>query len=267
MPMKRLSFKGGYGEHGRSCFLVQYDDSGRCYMVDCGIMDEDPFPYPSLSFEELECVDYLFLTHCHKDHSGAIHYICENGFHGTVITSEMTGRLDPIPCEEVIFLPVHAGEDSCRIGGLDVRYGRSGHCPGGLWFLIRDALGSCFFSGDYQENTILYACDRAEGLEADLAVVDCAHVSTDQDAESLRMELRSQTEQFLAQGRQVVFPVPKYGRGLEMYCLLRREFPDVRIRVDKEFIACSKKMMKEECWYQEQELQEVREIVEAAELC
>ena len=32
-----------------------------------------------------------------------------------------------------------------------------------------------FITGDYQENTLAYACDPIKNCTADLAVVDCAH--------------------------------------------------------------------------------------------
>lgn len=47
--MRRISIKGGYGEHGRSCFMVEYGTEGRCYIVDCGIMDTDPVPWPAVT--------------------------------------------------------------------------------------------------------------------------------------------------------------------------------------------------------------------------
>ena len=38
MSMNRLLVKGGYGEHGRSCFLLPMGEDRYC-MLDCGIMD------------------------------------------------------------------------------------------------------------------------------------------------------------------------------------------------------------------------------------
>ena len=77
--MRRFQAKGGYGEHGRSCFLTEYGTGGRFYMVDCGIMDSDANPYPAVSDEEIARTDYIFLTHCHKDHSGAFTEFVKRG--------------------------------------------------------------------------------------------------------------------------------------------------------------------------------------------
>ena len=66
MYMDRLIVKGGYGEHGRSCFLIPFAQ-GRYYMLDCGIMDTDENPWPEVEAELLERTEYLFLSHCHKE--------------------------------------------------------------------------------------------------------------------------------------------------------------------------------------------------------
>ena len=130
MSTVKLRIKGGYGEHGRSCFLVEYGREGHCYMVDCGIMDTDPYPYPSVTREELEKVDYIFMTHCHKDHSGAFSYFVENGFSGILVASAMTLCLGKIQYQrthilcESPFDPVCGGGD-IELGELRAEYGRS----------------------------------------------------------------------------------------------------------------------------------------------
>ena len=59
-------------------------------MIDCGILDTDIHPYPDLTKEEIKSIDYLFLTHCHKDHTGAVYYMIQNGFDGLIISSKET---------------------------------------------------------------------------------------------------------------------------------------------------------------------------------
>lgn len=263
--MRKLIFKGGYGEHGRSCFLVQYNVAGRFYMVDCGIMDSDPFPYPDLSEEELCKVDYLFLTHCHKDHSGALSYIISKGFSGWLVTSHMTVSLEKIQYNKVINLSLDpAIQNAIFLDGIWMEYGSSGHCPGGLWFHMEDALGSCFFSGDYQANTLLYRCDAVEGMKADIAVIDCAHHQTEQNAEELRKDLEQEINGLLNSGHQVILPVPKYGRGIEMLCMLKQSFPNANIKVDTDFVYYSKEMLQEDYWYQKEALGKVKELLTAS---
>ncbi len=254
--MSRLMIRGGYGEHGRSCFLVEYGTEGRLYMVDCGILDTDPFPYPDVQPEELERVDYLFLTHCHKDHSGAFEYFVERGFQGTLVTSGTTYRLAKIAYERTEFLEMH--DDYVRqFGPLHLRYGRSGHCPGGLWFEITEngsadddgKAHTIFFSGDYQEDTLVYRCDPIRSSKAELAIIDCAHRETELDAKALREQINKMVSEKLGQKRSVILPVPQYGRGLELWILMKQTFPEARVCVDRDFVKYAEEMLKESVWY------------------
>lgn len=261
MLMEQITFKGGYGEHGRSCFVIHYAENAD-YMVDCGIMDTDPFPYPAMSREELARVKYLFLTHCHKDHSGAFQYFVENGFVGYLVTSQMTLNLSEIEYDKVILLdtenmPGHIGVDE-----LEVEYGRSGHCPGSLWYHITADGKKFFFSGDYQAEPYLYQCDVVANKNADVAIIDCAHNQTDRMAKELRQELLNSVQMMLDNGHKVIFPVPKYGRGIELLYLLVSCLPDVRIYVDTEYVLCARKLLAEQVWYQSERIDSESKVIE-----
>lgn len=250
MLMRKFLAKGGYGEHGRSCFLTEYGTEGRFYMVDCGIMDSDSNPYPDVTEEELAKTDYVFLTHSHKDHSGAFMHFVEKGFRGTLVTSAMAFELSDITYDKVVILSLDMEQPvAFRQQDLQVSFGRTGHCMGGLWFLITDALGTCFFSGDYQEDTLAYACDAARGKKAELAIVDCAHYETDKSAAELREDMLAQTDKYLQEARRVIFPVPKYGRGMEMFALLEKEFPEKKVMVDAAFVRESLRCLKDRAWF------------------
>ena len=237
-------------------------------MVDCGIMDSDSNPYPDVTEEELAKTDYVFLTHSHKDHSGAFMHFVEKGFRGTLVTSAMAFELSDITYDKVVILSLDMEQPvtfrqqtlqaealpeqptaSVQEEDLQVSFGRTGHCMGGLWFLITDARGTCFFSGDYQEDTLAYACDAARGMKAELAIVDCAHYETDKSAAELRKDILARTAAFLQEKRRVIFPVPKYGRGMEMFALLEKEFPDKKIMVDAAFVRESLRCLKDRAWF------------------
>lgn len=246
---------------------MEYGTAGRYYIVDCGLMDTDPMPYPEVSREELAQTDYLFLTHCHKDHSGAFEYFIGHGFCGWLVASEMTLRLSGIAYEKTVVLEPdekYREAESLRLpqpvspkvhsGSLRIQYGRSGHCPGGLWFLIHDYKGTCFFSGDYQEDPLFYACDPVRNREAQLAVIDCAHHNTELSAAPLRNQLLKQMEEKRKEGTPIILTVPKYGRGMELLYMLSRGFPRARIKVDSGFIKYAGEMLTESWWYQAEPL-------------
>ena len=57
-----LTIGGGYGEHGRTCFLVE--GKGVSFLLDCGTMEGDAEPTPRLSELQIKKADFLFLSHC-----------------------------------------------------------------------------------------------------------------------------------------------------------------------------------------------------------
>lgn len=84
----RVKFAGGVGEHGRSCFLVEGETLS--FLVDCGLMAGAGQPYPDLTPDEIQTLSFLFLTHSHTDHTGALPWLEEQGFSGTVFASRET---------------------------------------------------------------------------------------------------------------------------------------------------------------------------------
>ena len=236
MYMDRLIVKGGYGEHGRSCFLIPFAQ-GRYYMLDCGIMDTDENPWPEVEAELLERTEYLFLSHCHKDHSGAFSRLVSRGFRGWLVAAGATVELAGICYNKVIQAdplsawPMGLGRE------LHFSCGRSGHCVGGLWFHIWDSGKSCFYSGDYQPGPLAFAVDQVKGRRADLAIVDCAHPDTQEDARALRSRILEWISPCIADGRRVVLPLPRYGRGLELIALIKENFPQAEIAADQGFTA------------------------------
>lgn len=225
----RIKFAGGVGEHGRSCFLVEGETLS--FLVDCGLMAGDDRPWPHLTAEELQKLSYVFLTHSHADHSGALPWLEEQGFAGMVVASaETLEQLKTRPKRRsslAEFLPP---------AGLAVRWGRSGHCAGSLWYQFRLEGRSLLFSGDYTEHSWAYAADPIRGVAADLAVLDSAYGPEPRSAGEMVRDLLTAAEELLARRGSILLPVPKYGRGLELALLLHRAWPEVPIYGDRHFL-------------------------------
>ncbi|MDO5702528.1 MAG: MBL fold metallo-hydrolase [Lachnospiraceae bacterium] len=217
----RLFIAGGCSEHGRNCFLVSGDHIS--FLVDAGRMKEIPEkPLPELDDDQIRAAGYLFLTHCHTDHTGAIGFLEERGFKGTVIASSATFKnMRPFSSPRI------ALEDICSRGdegeicpGLEVMWGRAGHCIGSVWYRFRAEGKTIVFTGDYEEESISYICDHIRGQYADLAVVDCAYGHEKEDAAEHWSMLEELLDELTGKGKPLLFPVPSHGRGFDVIKLL-----------------------------------------------
>ena len=220
---------GGVGEHGRSCFYVQGDTVR--FLVDCGKLAGSAQPYPNLSPEQIRSLQYVFLTHSHADHTGALPWLLEEGFSGTVAASDETFGQLPFSLPDMVPLRSFRPPE-----GLRLRWGRSGHCAGSVWYEFTLDGQTLLFSGDYSEASLVYETDPIRGVRAGLAVIDCAYGADPRSPETLRRELLTRVAGLLASGRPVLLPVPKYGRGLELLALLHRTGPDAPVFGDAQFL-------------------------------
>ena len=143
---------GGVGEHGRNCFYVQGETIR--FLVDCGKMAGSAQPYPNLTPERIRSLQYVFLTHSHADHTGALPWLLEQGFSGTVIASDETFGQLPFSLPDTRTLRSFRPPE-----GLKLRWGRSGHCPGSVWYEFGLEGQTLLFSGDYTDRSLVYETD------------------------------------------------------------------------------------------------------------
>ena len=212
-----LYVAGGCSEHGRNSFLVT--SKKVTFLVDAGKMKEIPDkPFPELSRKQIAKIDYLFLTHCHTDHTGALLLLYEKGFQGRVVASRAT--LQNIPGAIVLEDLCPAGEETELCTDFRVTWGRSGHCIGSVWYRFGIGKKTILFTGDYEEHSYAYKCDKIRNLSADLAVLDCAYGTEKEDALVHRKELEELLDRLVQEEKPMLFPVPSHGRGFDVMKLL-----------------------------------------------
>ena len=229
-----LYIAGGVGEHGRNCFLVTFEKQS--LLVDCGIMAGDKDPYPHLDDDMIRSAEYLFLTHSHADHCGALEWLYSKGFSGTVIASTQTfSQMKILPIKKLCLEESFPDGKGC-LNSLNILWGRSGHCTGSVWYRFENNGGSILFSGDYTENTLVYRYDKIRDIFADKAVIDCAYGYDKTDYSEYCRALTERTLQLLKKYPLLVFPVPKYGRGEEILALFTANCINAEYYGDENFI-------------------------------
>lgn len=215
-----LYVAGGCSEHGRNCFLIKGESES--FIVDAGIMKEKPeMPFPELSGEQIREASYLFLTHCHADHTGAVQWLIDRGFHGEIIASEPTFKWIKAGKPGRVLEKMAPPLKKCRVDDhLKLTWGRSGHCIGSVWYLFHFEGKKILFTGDYTENSFAFKCDKIRRQDADLAVIDCAYGNENQSGKRCRISLERGLDELTKEKKPLLFPCPSHGRGLDIVRLL-----------------------------------------------
>jgi uncharacterized protein len=87
----RLSYLGSGRQVGRSCILLQTDESR--VLLDCGIDPsgtEDSYPLLEAPEFRIEDLDAVIISHAHLDHVGFLPYLFKYGYRGPVYCTEPT---------------------------------------------------------------------------------------------------------------------------------------------------------------------------------
>jgi KH/beta-lactamase-domain protein len=82
----RLTFLGSGRQVGRSCLLLQTENSK--ILLDCGIdvasSEADRFPYFNVPEFDISSLDAVIISHAHLDHVGLLPYLYKMGYRGPV---------------------------------------------------------------------------------------------------------------------------------------------------------------------------------------
>ena len=217
----RLYIAGGCGEHGRNCFLVEGEHTN--FLLDCGVMaGEDGGGAPRLSPEQVRRLRCVFLTHSHADHTGALPWLRSQGYAGPVIASRHTLEQLSFRADRALPLEALCAKGAGSYAGIQIQWGRSGHCVGSVWYRFAMEQKRILFSGDYTEHTQVYAVDPIRGQRANAAVLDCAYGPNETRYDSACERLMEEIQRLRRRCGMLVLPVPRYGRGPELLQLFRQ---------------------------------------------
>ncbi|AWN15383.1 MBL fold metallo-hydrolase [Salinisphaera sp. LB1] len=177
----QLSFLGGAESVTGSASLLVDARLGVRFLIDCGAHAERGAGFadgaPRLGFDARQ-LDFVVLTHAHRDHTGRLPQLHRAGFRGPVYCTEATAGLtelalldaakfsdeyDAADVERIDFQPLDKRPDfafdrALRLHGLWLTFHRSAHILGAVAVTVtwRSRVGmerSIVFSGDIGGNT------------------------------------------------------------------------------------------------------------------
>lgn len=227
---------GGCCEHGRNSFLL--DGNEYSLLVDCGTLQGSEEPNPYLSKEQILKLRYVFLTHSHKDHVGSLEWLYEQGFVGKVYLSKETYEQMPRKPKDYVLLDISKQNTVTIENDLEVKYGRSGHCVGSLWFIIIFQGRQILFTGDYCEDSLAYVCDELRDICVDLAFVDCAYGTKTGTALENKDKLIQKINDSFNEGKPLLLPVPQNGRAFDLLQIVLTSNYGTNVVVDSLLYQC-----------------------------
>jgi Cft2 family RNA processing exonuclease len=224
----KIHIAGGKGEHGRNCFYL--DDGENAFLLDCGIMaDDKENPYPHLTDDEISKLKVVFFSHSHADHTGAAAWLLTKGFTGYFVATEETFEAlkdtNVRISENLIFLNDWEKCGFDKKFNLKIKYAKTGHCIGSVYLILNfTKLNKIYlYTGDYVEHTKLYKCSKIRNLYADLAIIDCAYGNCELNYRKICKKIVKKVRKTLIESKNIVFPLPKNGRALELLVLLDKK--------------------------------------------
>ncbi len=261
----RITFLGGASQVGRSCYLLQTEESN--IMVDCGVnvaaSEDSAYPFLQAPELKLDQLDAVILTHAHVDHSSLIPLLFKYGYRGPVYCTAPTRDVASLLCLDFISIGQMENKKSLyetsdvkemvkhaitlnyeEVTDItpDVRltFYDAGHILGSAMahLHVADGLHNLMFTGDMNfesSNLLSSAVTKFPRLET--LIIESTYGSKD-DTVATRREsedyLKNVIKETISKKGKILMPVLGVGRSQEIMLILERamkagEIPNVPI--------------------------------------
>ncbi|MBT3690734.1 beta-CASP ribonuclease aCPSF1 [Candidatus Woesearchaeota archaeon] len=261
----RITFLGGASQVGRSCYLLQTEESN--IMVDCGVnvaaSEDSAYPFLQAPELKLDQLDAVILTHAHVDHSSLIPLLFKYGYRGPVYCTPPTRDVASLLCLDFISIGQMENKKSLyettdvkemvkhtitlnyeEVTDItpDVRltFYDAGHILGSAMahLHVADGLHNLMFTGDmnYESSNLLSsAVTKFPRLET--LIIESTYGSKD-DTVATRREsedyLKNVIKETIKKKGKILMPVLGVGRSQEIMLILEKamkagEIPNVPI--------------------------------------
>jgi KH/beta-lactamase-domain protein len=265
----RVSALGGCRQVGRSCFLLQTEESN--VLLDAGINPAaesgttENFPYLNAPELDLKQLDAVVVSHAHMDHVGMVPYLFKMGYDGPVYCTEPTRDLMIMLTLDYIGLAHsennRAPYDSSSIKAAVKRtitpdYGEvtditndmrltlenAGHIIGSSLCHIHvgEGLHNLLYTGDYNyDNTEMLREASTDFQRVETMITESTYGGRDDeqtDRDESNKKFLSKVKQTLNKGGKVIVPAFAVGRSQEVLGLLademERDYFDYPVFID-----------------------------------
>ncbi|MFB6180917.1 MAG: beta-CASP ribonuclease aCPSF1 [Candidatus Nanohalobium sp.] len=252
----RISGLGGCRQVGRSCFLVQTEESN--VLMDAGINpsaepgSQENFPYLNAPELDLRDLDAVIVSHAHMDHIGMIPYLYKMGYDGPLYCTKPTRDLMIMLTLDYIGLAHSEGGDapydSSAIKKAVKRtitpdYGEvtditpdmrltlknAGHIIGSslVHLHVGEGLHNILYTGDYNyDSTEMLREADTDFQRVETMITESTYGGRDDEQtprDEANKKFLSKVKQTLKKGGKVIVPVFAVGRSQEVLGLLADE--------------------------------------------
>ena len=265
----RVTALGGFRQVGRSCILVQTEESK--VLMDCGINpsaesgSRDNFPFLNAPELDLQDLDAVVLSHAHMDHCGMIPYLYKMGYDGPLYCTKPTRDLMIMLTLDYIGLAHsennRAPYDSSAIKkavkrtitpdfsevtditpDMRLTLKNSGHIIGSaLCHLhVGEGLHNILYTGDYNyDQTEMLRPSDTNFQRVETMITESTYGGREdeqQPREESNKKFLSKVKQTLNKGGKVIVPAFAVGRSQEVLGLLAdemsRDYFDYNVYID-----------------------------------
>ncbi len=236
----KLQFIGAAGEVGRSCILVESEDTR--IMLDAGVKIGEHDEYPLIKDIKLDSIDAIIISHAHLDHSGYLPHLYSSGYEGPFYVTKPTFELINILVSDYLKIsePANVSKTAMtkiqkhakiveyhkefKIKNLRIRFVPAGHILGSAMIEIHDGKSSLLYTGDANfRTTKLLDGGYTEYLNAETLIMESTYGGNKDMFPSEHGVINTMIESIkstIQNGGKVILPTFGVGRAQEILLIL-----------------------------------------------
>ncbi|MDE1851132.1 MAG: MBL fold metallo-hydrolase [Candidatus Micrarchaeota archaeon] len=236
----KITFYGAAGEVGRSCIMLESDDTR--ILLDAGVKLGAHDEYPLIEDSELQKVDGIVLSHAHLDHSGYLPHVYSAGYMGHVYATKPTFELCTVLISDYMrisnpsnvtkegltkmsrhFKQIEYYED-IKIKNLNIRLIPAGHILGSAMVEVWDSKNRLLYTGDVNFRTTKLLDGAPSGhIKVDTLITESTYAGDKEEFQSEKKimdDMVKSINETITRGGKTVVPSFAVGRAQEVLLML-----------------------------------------------